>query len=132
MGQPPRIAIIAIVDDERAVRSGLSNLLQSVGYETDTFDSAEAFLRDSARLASVVLAIVDVKLKGASGFELFTHLLQLPAPPPVIFISGHGDEVMQQQAIELGAVAFLRKPLDVDMLLEHIERILAAGGEGRA
>lgn len=131
MGQSPRIAIIAIVDDERAVRSGLSNLLQSVGYETDTFDSAEAFLRDSVRLASVVLAIVDVKLRGASGFELFDTLIGLPAPPPVIFISGHGDETVQQQALERGAVAFLRKPIDVDMLLRHIERVLAAG-EGTA
>ena len=97
---------IAIIDDERSVRSGLSNLLQSEGYATDTFDSAEVFL--SHPLA----------LSGAS-----LRLLATP-PPPILFISGHADENMQRYALSLGAAAFLRKPINIDILLDHIQREL--------
>ncbi|PLR31440.1 response regulator [Chimaeribacter californicus] len=113
---------IAIIDDERSVRSGLSNLLQSEGYRVAAFASAEDFLHDSGTPA-IILAIIDVKLAGMSGFDLFDHLARYPAPPPVIFISGHGDEQMERAALDLGAVAFLRKPINIDTLLEHIQRV---------
>ncbi|MBS0969343.1 response regulator [Nissabacter archeti] len=114
---------IAVIDDEPSVRRGLSNLLQSEGYSVAVFASAEAFLHDAGTAASI-LAIIDVKLTGMSGFELFDHLARYPAPPPVIFISGHGDEQMERAALDLGAVAFLRKPINIDTLLEHIQRVL--------
>lgn len=116
---------IAIVDDEPSVRSGLSNLLQSEGYATVAFASAEAFLSDSAMLTRVTLVIADLKLKGMSGAALFDTLQRNPTPPPVIFISGHDDETWQRYAGQSGAVAFLRKPIDIDILLEHIQRVLA-------
>ncbi|AUX94476.1 response regulator [Mixta gaviniae] len=115
---------IVIVDDERAVRSGLSNLLQSDGFETAAFESAEAFLNDETALADAALLILDVKLKGMSGFDLYKQVVLRPAPPPVIFVSGHGDENMLWYAINLGAVTFLRKPINVDTLLEIIRREL--------
>lgn len=120
---------IAVIDDEPAVRSGLSNLLRSEGYAVEGFASAEAFLQTRA-VPAVVLAIIDVKLTGMDGFALFAHLLRCPAPPPVIFISGHGDETMQNAALALGAVAFLRKPINIDTLLEHIQRVLSRGKPG--
>ncbi len=83
---------VAIVDDEPSVRSGLSNLLQSDGYATLTFASAEAFLNDIPARNDTALVIVDIKLKGMSGVALFEALQQSPTPPPVIFISGHDDE----------------------------------------
>lgn len=119
-------ARIVIVDDERSVRSGLSNLLLSEGYSTCVFDSAEAFLNDEAALAQACLLILDVKLKGMSGLELYCNVILHSSPPPVIFISGHGDEQMQQYALSRGAVAFLHKPINIDTLLEHIRRLLAA------
>ncbi|MGY5957101.1 response regulator [Kosakonia sp. BK9b] len=115
---------IAIVDDEPSVRSGLSNLLQSDGYATLTFDSAEAFLNDGLAQQEAVLIIADIKLKGMSGAALFDALQHRPSPPPVIFISGHDDETWQRYAGKPGAVAFLRKPLDIEILLAHIERVL--------
>ena len=123
---------IVIVDDERSVRSGLCNLLQSDGYETEAFDSAEAFLLDKPAQTQAALLILDVKLKGMSGFDLYRQLVaQAPPPPPVIFISGHGDENMLWYAISLGAVTFLRKPINVDTLLDYIRRELSAREERR-
>ncbi|QCR38217.1 response regulator transcription factor [Nissabacter sp. SGAir0207] len=113
---------IAIVDDERSVRSGLSNLLQSDGYTTVTFDSAEALLSRADALSGVAVAIIDVTLKGMGGLALYQTLVSQGSPPPVIFISGHGDETMQRIAATLGALAFLHKPIDIDTLLAHIQR----------
>ncbi len=72
---------IAIIDDERSVRSGLSNLLQSEGYATDTFDSAEVFLSHPLALSGASLVIADIKLRGMNGIELFEKLRLLAAPP---------------------------------------------------
>ncbi|HHO0372095.1 TPA: response regulator transcription factor [Enterobacter hormaechei] len=115
---------IAIIDDERSVRSGLSNLLQSEGYATDTFDSAEVFLSHPLALSGASLVIADIKLRGMNGIELFEKLRLLAAPPPILFISGHADENMQRYALSLGAAAFLRKPINIDILLDHIQREL--------
>ena len=70
--------------------------------------------------------ITDIKLRGMSGLELFEKLRLLAVPPPpVLFISGHADENMQRYALGLGAAAFLRKPINIDILLDHIQRELA-------
>ncbi|WP_313574900.1 response regulator transcription factor [Pseudescherichia sp.] len=116
---------IVIVDDERSVRSGLSNLLLSEGYDTCTFESAEAFLSDDSALASADLLILDVKLKGMSGLELYTSVVSQPNPPPVIFISGHEEKNSQWTIMGAEAVSLLRKPINIDTLLEHIRRELS-------
>jgi len=116
---------IVIVDDERSVRSGLSNLLLSEGYDTCTFESAEAFLSDDSALASADLLILDVKLKGMSGLELYTSVVSQPNPPPVIFISGHEEKNSQWTIPGAEAVSLLRKPINIDTLLEHIRRELS-------
>jgi len=118
---------IVIVDDERAVRSGLSNLLHSDGYTTRLFESGEALLSDDNGLAEASMLIIDVGLKGMSGFELFNTLKQRPAVPPVIFISADLEETTLWYAIALGAVTFLRKPIDVDTLLTLIRCELSHG-----
>ena len=113
---------IVVVDDERSVRSGLTNLLRSEGYQTEAFESAESLLGDEAAMANAALFIIDVQLKGMSGFELFIQLTRRIKHPPGIFISGNGDENMLRYAINLGAVAFLPKPLDIYTLFEHIRQ----------
>ena len=122
---------IVIVDDERSVRSGLSNLLLSEGYDTCTFESAEAFLSDDTALASADLLILDVKLKGMSGLELYTSVVSQPNPPPVIFISGHEEKNSQWTLMGADAVSLLRKPINIDTLLEHIRRELSLREERR-
>jgi len=113
---------IVIVDDERSVRSGLTNLLQSEGYSTQAFESAEALLTDETGLNDAALFIIDVELKGMSGFELFKELVKRFENPPGIIISGNGDENMLWYAMSLGAVAFMQKPIDIDLLCEHIRQ----------
>jgi len=118
---------IVIVDDERAVRSGLSNLLHSDGYSTRLFESGEALLSAEDALSEAGMLIIDVGLKGMSGFELFTLLKQRADLPPVIFISADVEETTLWYAIALGALTFLRKPIDVDTLLTLIRCALSQG-----
>lgn len=113
---------IVVIDDEHSVRSGLTNLLQSEGYLTEAFESAESLLSDDAAMANAALFIIDVQLKGMNGFELFINLTQRIENPPGIIISGNGDENMLRYAINLGAIAFLPKPIEIDTLFEHIRQ----------
>lgn len=118
---------IVIVDDEPSVRSGLSNLLQSEGFCTLAFASAEALLADRIALREAALFIIDVRLQGMSGVELFSELSRRLEAPPAILISGDGDESMLWVAIELGALAFLPKPIEIDTLFTHIRQLLSPG-----
>lgn len=117
---------IVVVDDERSVRNGLTNLLQSEGYLTQAFESAESLLCDEAAMANAALFIIDVQLKGMNGFELFINLTRRLINPPGIIISGNGDDSMLRYAINLGAVAFLPKPIEIDTLFEHIRQAFSS------
>ncbi|MEI2264950.1 response regulator transcription factor [Erwinia sp. CGal63] len=117
---------IVVVDDEGSVRSGLTNLLQSEGYRTQAFGSAESLLDDEAAMADAALFIIDVQLQGMSGFELFIQLARRLENPPGIIISGNGDEEMLRRALELGAIAFLLKPIEIDTLFEHIRQAFSS------
>lgn len=118
---------IVIVDDERSVRNGLSNLLHSEGYTTNQFESGEELIRDVMALTGTALLIVDIRLKGMSGFELYSILKKHSILLPVIFISAEQDDSVQNYAHSLGAVTFLRKPIDVDILLDIIRDELSQG-----
>ncbi|MEG3132528.1 response regulator [Rouxiella sp. T17] len=117
---------IVVVDDERSVRNGLTNLLQSEGYLTQAFESAEALLDDETALAEAALFIIDVQLKGMNGFDLFISLTQRMTNPAGIIISGNGDEDMSRYAEHLGAIAFLSKPIELDTLFVHIRQAFSA------
>ncbi len=119
--------LISVIDDDHAVRNGLSNLLRSAGYEAIDFASAEDFLKYYA-VHGVDCVILDVRLKGISGLELLARLVKSRSAPPVIVISGHGGEQMCASALDTGALAFLRKPIDVDTLLECIRLIVTKSG----
>jgi FixJ family two-component response regulator len=116
-------ACICVVDDDAAVRHAMVNLLEAGGYQPLGFDSGEAFL-SWPRLADVDLAVFDVKLRGMNGFALQERFAALGLNIPLLFISGHSDHDMEQRAIRVGAFALLRKPVDPDLLFDHIERAL--------
>lgn len=118
--------IVVVVDDERSVRNGLTNLLQSEGYLTQAFESAESLLCDEGAMANAALFIIDVQLKGMNGFELFINLTRRLSSPPGILVSGNGDDSMLRYAIDLGAVAFLPKPIEIDTLFEHIRQAFSS------
>jgi FixJ family two-component response regulator len=115
--------IVFVVDDDISVRESLEGLLQSAGWHTDTFHSAEAFLSHprSNRPSCLVL---DVTLPDLSGLDLQERLADR-AHMPIIFISGYGDVPMTVKAMKAGAVEFLTKPFSDDVLLEAIRLAIA-------
>ncbi|WP_050477938.1 response regulator transcription factor [Herbaspirillum rhizosphaerae] len=121
-------SLIAVIDDDHAVRTALRNLLHSAGYETCSFESAEEFLAGDC-LHTAKCAIMDVRLSAMNGFELQQHLTGLQVVLPVIFVSGNASPAERARAIELGAVAFLCKPINADILLTYIKRVVATSGE---
>ena len=115
--------IIHVVDDDRAVRDSLSFLMKSVGFESMAYDSAEAFLA-KADLNRPGCLIVDIRMQGMSGLELQQLLNERSSKLPVIIITGHGDVPMAVQAMKAGAVDFLEKPYDNQLLIARIRQCL--------
>jgi FixJ family two-component response regulator len=108
-----------IVDDDLAVREGLSNLLRSVDVASKAFPSAEDFLKNTRPDVPGCL-VLDVRLPGKSGLEFQEELVKRDFSMPIIFITGHGDVPMCVQAMKAGAVEFLCKPFREDDLLRAV------------
>jgi FixJ family two-component response regulator len=116
--------LIAIVDDDESVQNALQDLLEAVGFSTRCFGSAEGFLESGEHRKAACL-VVDIRMPGMSGLELQAKLNAEPARVPIIFITAHGDEKMRLQAMRAGAVDFLTKPFDQEVLLDCIRAALA-------
>ena len=115
--------MIAVVEDEEMVRSALERLLKTAGYTVAPFASAEAFL-SSRPLREVRCLIADIRMPGMSGLDLQSRLNEEADPIPIIFITAHGDEETRIRAIRAGATAFLAKPFELTVLLEHVRTCL--------
>ena len=116
---------VVVVDDDPSVRRGLERLLRSAGYRVETFVSARDFLeRGDYRSACLVL---DVRMPGQSGFDLQQVLAERARDIPIVFITGHGDIPMAVQAIKAGAVDFITKPFDDEVLLNAVRAAIARG-----
>jgi len=111
--------LIAIVDDDKSVQSALQDLIESEGLSTLCFGSAEQFLDSEARYNAACL-IADVRMPGMSGLELQVKLKAERCRIPIIFITAHGDTKMRIQAMRDGAVEFLTKPFDNEVLLDTV------------
>lgn len=113
--------VIAIVDDQSAVREAIESLLKSTGYAAKTFSSAEHYLLDGRDAADCL--ILDVHLPGMSGLELQQELATgTDTRTPVIFITAQedSDSQLRTRALRLGAVAFLSKPFNDEALLNAV------------
>lgn len=121
------LARICVVDDDAAVRHAALNLLEAGGYLATGFDSAEAFLAWPGR-GGFDLALFDVELPGMDGFALQARCIALGLGLPLLLVSGRGDRDMELRALGAGALALLRKPVDPDLLFDHIERALRVHG----
>jgi two-component system response regulator FixJ len=119
----PSQPIVHIVDDDKAIRDSLSFLMKSVGFESRAYTSAEAFL-DQADLEKPGCLVVDVRMQGMSGLELQHLLSERGSKLPVIIITGHGDVPMAVQAMKAGAVDFLEKPYNNELLITRIRQCL--------
>jgi FixJ family two-component response regulator len=115
--------LVAIVDDDDSVRGTLQELLRSAGFYSQAFESAEAFLGSGHQRETACL-ITDIRMPGMSGLELQATLNAERCKIPTIFITAHGDEEMRFQALREGAVEFLPKPFDDEVLIETISAAL--------
>jgi RNA polymerase sigma factor (sigma-70 family) len=117
-------AIIYIVDDETEVLAGLSRLLRSYGWQAETFEHAEAFL---ARVPTdgIGCCILDMNMPGMSGEELHVQLLARNVSLPVVFLTGRGTVGGCAASMKRGAVDFLEKPVDSELLIATLERAIA-------
>jgi FixJ family two-component response regulator len=116
-------AIIGIVDDDKAVRRSLTEVLETYGFNTVEFSSGEEFLetRSKHRLDCILL---DIRMSGVDGLRVQKVLREQHAFIPVIFITGHGDIPLAVRAMREGAVDFIEKPVHDDLLTASIESAL--------
>jgi len=121
---------IAIVDDGASVRKATATLLESYGYSTAAFGSAEAFLR-SGRVSGAGCLVTDLYMPGINGVELRRHLVGAGHRLPTIFITAHADGHMHAQALKCGPIALLLKPVTEQRLLASIEDALRSAREMR-
>ncbi|MCE5266548.1 MAG: response regulator [Planctomycetaceae bacterium] len=121
---------IFIVDDDPAVRAGLTALVRSMRLHAEAYESAQAFLDalDSARSGCI---LVDVRMPGISGLDLLERLNQIDVPMPAIVMSAYGDVPMVVRAMKSGAMNFLEKPCRDQDLWEAIQEALKWDREHR-
>jgi FixJ family two-component response regulator len=115
--------LIAIVDDDDLMRSALQGMMKAVGWTAQAFASAEEFLKSGQQTQTACL-IADIRMPGMSGLELQAKLNAEHCRIPTIFITAHGDAKMRMQALRAGAVEFMAKPFDDDILLESVRAAL--------
>lgn len=115
--------MVHIVDDDDAVRDALSLLMRSEDIPHSVYPSAEEFFKQHAQNKLGCL-LLDVRMPGMNGMELFEILKKQDVDIPVIFITGHGDVSLAVQAMKAGAADFIEKPFDNDRLLNLVRNCL--------
>src|SRR4051812_12735998 len=110
---------VFVVDDDPSMRRSLESLLTSVGHQVRLFSSAPEFMQ-AVRGDSPGCLVLDVRLPGMSGLAFQQELAKAGVTLPIIFITGHGDVPMSVRAMKAGAVEFLTKPFDDQVLLDAI------------
>jgi len=124
-------ATVFVVDDDQAMRNSLKWLIESVGVQVESFASADEFLvqYQPGRHGCLVL---DVRMPGMSGLDLQEQLAQQNINIPIVIITGHGDVPMAVRAMKSGAIDFIEKPFNDEVLLDAIRRALAFGEQQRS
>jgi two-component system response regulator FixJ len=110
---------VHVIDDDEAMRDSLAFLLASAGIEVETHPSANAFLAVVSKMNPGCI-ITDVRMPGLSGIDLLRRLRELKIDVPVIVITGHGDVPLAVEAMKIGALDFLEKPFDDEVLLASV------------
>jgi FixJ family two-component response regulator len=123
MATETKTELVAIVDDDHSIRTAVQDLLEAVGLPVQGFASAEEFLRSGKQRVTACL-IVDIRMPGVSGLELQENLNAAGCKIPIIFITAHGDAKMRAQALRAGAVEFLTKPFNDEILIESVRAAL--------
>jgi two-component system response regulator FixJ len=129
---PSETGIVHVIDDDQALRDSLTFLLRATGFQVTSYASAAAFL-DALPALGLSCVISDVRMPGLSGIDLLRRLKELGIGVPVIVVTGHGDVPLAVEAMKFGAVDFLEKPFDDEVLLASVRSALRlqAGQVGR-
>ena len=114
------VSRVYVVDDDPSSRSGLGRLLKSAGFQVKLFASAQEFL-DFDPVAPEAVMILDVRMPGLNGLELQKRLMDRGETLPIIFLTAFEDPQARRVALQRGAVAFLQKPVDEEVLFEAIK-----------
>jgi len=117
-------SLIAVVDDEEPIRKALKRLLRSAGLEVETFPSGVEFL-ESLTIRRPDCVVLDLHMPKVSGFEVQARLTESGAHVPVVIITGHDSDETRAQALAGMPVAYLRKPVNDQVLLDAIELALS-------
>ncbi len=121
---------VFVVDDDPSVRKALGRLLRSAGFQAETFESAQEFLR-RPRPEEPACLVLDVQLPGLDGLGLQQSLAEANVALPIVFITGHGDIPMSVRAMKAGAVDFLPKPFEDHQLLTAVQQAVAKDARAR-
>lgn len=122
-----KVPVIAIVDDDGAMRDALSELVQVMGFASRSFDCAAAFLADFVP-GQFDCLITDMRMPGMGGLELQRRLRALGSTMPQVMITSAPDPADRARALDGGACASLVKPVDDCVLLDHLKAALGQGG----
>ena len=126
----PKHLNLYIVDDDEAVRRSLASLLRArlCDCAIQAYDSGESFLQ-AAQLAASGVLVLDLRMQGISGLDVFQQLQERGSPLVVVFLSGHGDIPVAVRAMQQGAVSWLEKPCSDDKLMEAVNRAKALAAD---
>jgi FixJ family two-component response regulator len=118
------VANVCVVDDDAPLRRAMKRLLKASGYGVETFGSAEEFLA-ARHVPPPDCLVLDIRLGGINGFQLYDRLRAEGLSIPTVFITGHDDVGLREQARKVGAAGYVRKPFDEQSLVTAIEAALA-------
>jgi two-component system response regulator FixJ len=127
---PAEKSIVHVIDDDQAVRDVLAFQLGSAGIDVRTYESAVGFLKVAPTVQAGCI-ITDVRMPDLSGIDLLRRLRELKVAAPVIVITAHGDIPLAVEAMRMGAINFLEKPFDDDVLLASVRSALEKGDQDR-
>ena len=122
-------AVVHVVEDDESSRTASVRLLKSVGYTVRAHASAAEFLAEPS--ADPGCIVLDLRLPGASGFELQERVVTSENPLPIVFLTAHGDVAKTVRAMKAGAVDFLTKPVEAQALLDAVASAMARDAENR-
>ena len=124
MSQPR--PVIAIVDDDESVCRAIRRLVRSLGMQADTFTSGQEFVEmlDGVPWVHVDCVVLDIQMPGMTGLEVQERLARSGHLLPVIFITAHDEVGMRERALAVGAVAFIRKPFNDELLIKTLDVVL--------
>ncbi len=121
--------LVVIVDDDKSIRNGTRDLLKAAGFSTAIFEDAESFLASASRATAACL-VVDMRMPGMTGLELYEALVTSGDRIPTVLITAHPEELTQAHARKAGITCYLSKPFAPDDLLRCVGEALAKSQTG--